>query len=97
MKEYIFEFVATHFSGLGHEDNPRSEVIAITADDFTAAVEELRKKLRGFRGCNSFRMFTVTTPDGSWRVLTEPTLLFDTGGFLIDASFILGEQLTAAR
>lgn len=93
MREYIFDFWATRFSGLNHTDNGRQESIKVVASNFENAIEMLRKKLHDFQGSNSFEKFTVTTPNGSFAVLTEPSPTFDIYGLINHTSFTFAEQL----
>ena len=95
--EFTFNFTATRFSGLSHENEPRSESITVNAHSFTEAIGQLRQKLHDFHGSNSFDHFTVNAPRGTFIVSIEPDLLTDIHGVLNHASFTLGEQLIAVR
>lgn len=95
--EFTFDFMATRFSGLSHQDEPRSESLTLRAHSFAEAIEQLRQKLHDFRGSNSFYQFTVKTPRGTFIVSIEPDPLTDIHGVLNHASFTLGEQLTEVR
>lgn len=90
---FTFNFMATRFSGLSHEDESRLESITVNAHSFTDAVEQLRHNLHDFRGSNSFDRFTVKTSRGIFIVSTEPNPLSDVFGILNYASFTLGEKL----
>ena len=97
MQEFTFSFLATKFSGLNHQDEPRQEEIKISATNFEEAIEVLLKRLNEFRNWNSFRMFTVYTPDGWYEVITNPSTLFNIYWSLGEAKLTLGKQLAASR
>jgi len=95
--EFIFNFVATRFSGLSHQDEPRSESLTIMARGFAEAIEQLKQKLHDFSGSNSFERFTVTTLGYTFFVSIDLDPLTDIYGVLNHARFTLDEQLTAVR